>query len=191
MGLELHESNIRGSYATGNPIAAGPNSQPFRLLGYNQGDGSDMDGNPLVGEAGRISQSYGFGSPMDDEDTSDGSASGGVHRSDDGALPPNPDALVLNSLQGADSAATATYAGNLWNNDVWDFGTNSQPPVLKWVAGVKINTATATAEFYTDPASIPAAMGEDERVVRITLPPGASIGGLIARIRGGRNMNHE
>ena len=86
-----------------------------------------------------ITASYGFGP----------SSGGGVDRSDDAS----PASVVANAT--ALTAANSSTGSNDWSTTVWNFGTPSQNPALRWV----------TASNFTCDANL--------------IPPGRTCGGII------------
>ena len=127
-GLVGQNSNgtITACYATGNA---------------NGGDGNSDFVGGLVGlTRGDITACYGFGTVT---------GGGGVNRSGDA------DATV-GSASALTMTNSSTTEANRWPARVWDFGTDSQVPVLKWITGYD-NSGTTEAERYPcDPALLPA-----------------------------------
>ena len=117
---------ITACYATGNA---------------DGGDGNSDFVGGLVGlTRGDITACYGFGTVT---------GGGGVNRSGDA------DATV-GSASALTMTNSSTTEANRWPARVWDFGTDSQIPVLKWITGYD-NSGTTEAERYPcDPALLPA-----------------------------------
>ena len=86
------------------------------------GDGNDDYVGGLVGwNTGTITASYGFGMVTGEERA-------GVDRSDDAS-----DSTTVGSASALTMANSSTMNDNRWSARVWDFGTDSQVPVLKWI----------------------------------------------------------
>ena len=51
---------------------------------------------------------------------------------------------------------SARNEANRWSTRVWDFGTDSQVPVLKWITGYNSGGATEEAKYPCDVALLPA-----------------------------------
>ena len=126
----VNRSTITDCYATGNA---------------NGGEGANDEVGRLVGEnpIGTITASYGFG-------TKTGEIAG-VDRSDDATTN-----IVVGSASALTMTNSATTEANRWPARVWDFGTDSQVPVLKWITSYD-NSGTTEAERYPcDEALLPA-----------------------------------
>ena len=139
-----NDGNISASYATGDADGGdGDSDSAGGLVGWNGvgniiasyatgdadgGDGGDDGVGSLVGyyDAGSVTASYAFGSKDGEETTGN---DGTVHPS--GATD-NVDALTaLGGGANTDVDASWDNAGQKTLN-AWDFGTNSQPPALKY-----------------------------------------------------------
>ena len=150
---------ITACYATGNADDGGDNrrSSVGGLVGVNNGtitacyatgnaDGGegnfDFVGGLVGFNSGPITASYGFGMVTGEEFA-------GVDRSGDA------DATV-----GSASALTitnsSTMEANRWPARVWDFGTDSQVPVLKWITGYNRRGTTEAERYPCDVALLPA-----------------------------------
>ena len=168
-----NNSSIVASYATGNVNGNTNTDNVGGLVGYNHSSGSigacyalgDADGGDdndnvgtLVGEnAGSITHSYAFGSKINGEtDGSDGDA--------------HPGGLMgmgkakANTLTDPAGLET-TDADDVWDDasektkDAWDFGTNSQPPALRYA---DYDDAGDTYSCDMFPAKIP---GTDDDLI--------------------------
>ena len=98
--------------------------------------GSSKGGSLIGQNLGTVTESYGYG------------AVGGT-----GGTPNGEKALTAGA-----AADGSTNAGSSWKANVWDFGTSSQSPRLKWVTGYAAGTFTCDASL---------------------LPAGQSCGGII------------
>ena len=121
-------STITACYATGNA---------------NGGEGDTDRVGGLVGQNfSTITACYGFGRVTGEETP-------GVDRSDDA------DATV-GSASAFTMANSSTIATNRWSARVWDFGTDSQVPVLKWITGYNSSGTTEAERYPCDVALLPA-----------------------------------
>ena len=121
-------SMITASYATGNA---------------DGGDGSDDRVGGLVGfNQGTITASYGFGTVTGEEI--------GVNRSSDASSD-----TTVSSASALTEMNSSTTEANRWIARVWDFGTDSQVPVLKWITGYNSSGATEEAKYPCDEALLP------------------------------------
>ena len=121
---------ITACYATGN--ANGGNGDLDRvggLLGFNDDDGT-------------ITTSYGFGTVTGETE--------GVDRSDDAS-----DATTVTNASALTMANSSTNETNKWPARVWDFGTDSQVPVLKWITGYDSSRTTEAERYPCDVALLP------------------------------------
>ena len=119
---------ITACYATG--MADGGNDPSDRVGG-------------LVGEnSGTITACYGFGRVT-------GRETPGVDRSGEAS----PTVGIASALTMANSARNEA---NRWPAWVWDFGTESQVPVLKWITGYNSSGATEAERYLCDVALLPA-----------------------------------
>ena len=160
------DGTITASYATGN--ANGGDGRDFvgGLVGDNFGgtitasyatgmaDGGDGDDDVggLVGDnfEGTIAASYGFGTAATGDTE-------GVSRSGDASA-------TVDSASALTMMNSSTMEANRWPARVWDFGTSSQAPVLKWITGYNSSGATDEAKYPCSQA---------------LLPDGRSCGGII------------
>ena len=131
-GLVAYNNNrgtITACYATGNA---------------NGGEGNFDRVGGLVGWniRGLITASYGFGMVTGEERA-------GVDRSGDA------DATVTNA-SALTMANSSTREENRWSTRVWDFGTDSQVPVLKWITGYDSSRTTEAERYPCDVALLPA-----------------------------------
>ena len=146
---------ITACYATGNANGGNHDNTVGGLVGNNRGtitacyatgmadggDGSDDVGG-LVGNnnRGTITASYGFGMVT-------GRETPGVDRSSDAS-----DSTTVGSASALTMANSSTMNENRWSTRVWDFGTDSQVPVLKWITGYDGSGATDEAKYPCDEA---------------------------------------
>ena len=155
----VNSGTITASYATGNADGGdGDDDIVGGLVGgnvgtitasyatgtANGGDGDDDLVGGLVGQndGGTITASYGFGTVM-------GGETPGVNRSGDAsATVTNASALTM--------ANSSVNEANRWPARVWDFGTDSQVPVLKWITGYNSSGTTDEAKYPCDVALLPA-----------------------------------
>ena len=148
-----NRGTIAASYATGTADGgagtgdyvgglAGSNSAGAAVIIASYATGSvsnygDSRGGSVFGRNnGTVTESYGYGAV-------DGS----------GGNPNGEKALTAGA-----AADGSTNAGTSWRTNVWDFGTSSQSPRLKWVTGYAAGTFTCDASL---------------------LPAGQSCGGII------------
>ena len=101
-------------------------------------DGGEGSGDLVGGLVGRnnrgtITACYGFGTVT---------RGGGVNRSGDAS-----DSTTVDSASALTMANSSTIETNKWPARVWDFGTDSQVPVLKWITGYD-SSGTTEAERY-------------------------------------------
>ena len=155
-----NRGTITACYATGMADGGeGERDDVGVLVGGNDGtitachatgmaDGGEGDTNSVGGlvgwNDGTIMASYGFG-------TVTGEEIAGVNRSDDAS-----DAPTVDSPSALTMANSSTDEANRWPARVWDFGTDSQVPVLKWITGYKSNGATEAERYPCDEALLPA-----------------------------------
>ena len=159
VGVLLH-GTITACYATGNANGGdGDTDRVGGLVGDNffgtitacyatgmadGGDGSSEDVGRLVGKndsTGTITASHGFGTV-----TREGR---GVNRSGDASD-------TVGSPSGLTIANSSTMNDNRWPARVWDFGTDSQVPVLKWITGYDSSGATEAERYPCDETLLPA-----------------------------------
>ena len=159
-----NNGTIVACYATGDADDGGGNSDGVGgLVGFNNnnsgmitssyatGDADGGDGNNdfvggLVGfNAGTTTASYGFGMTMN------GETPGGIDRSfgDTSDASAVPDASALTMMN------SSTDITKRWSARVWDFGDNTQPPILKWITGFVSGGATDEAKYPCDQALLP------------------------------------
>ena len=118
---------ITACYATGNA---------------NGGDGRDFVGGLAgISNFGTITACYGFGTVTGETP--------GVDRSSDAST-------TVGSPSGLTMTNSSAMEANRWPARVWDFGTDSQVPVLKWITGYDNSGATEEAKYPCDPALLPA-----------------------------------
>ena len=155
--------NINGTitacYATGNANGGGgDNDWVGGLVGNNNGTITDCyaTGNAnggagifdnvggLVGQniVGTITVSYGFGMVT-------GRETAGVDRSGDASA-------TVGSASALTMTNSSTDQAKRWSTRVWDFGTESQVPVLKWITGYNSSGATEEAKYPCNEALLPA-----------------------------------
>ena len=155
-----NSGTITASYATGNANGGDGNDNVGGLVGVNNsggtitacyatgnangGDGNDnVDG--LVGNnSGTITACYGFGMVT-------GKEIAGVDRSGDAF-----DSTTVGSASALTMANSSTREENRWSARVWDFGTDSQVPVLKWITGYNRRGTTEAERYPCDVALLPA-----------------------------------
>ena len=152
----VNDGTVTACYATGMADGGDGHDNVGGLVGQNNfdtitacyatgmadgGDGGDNVGG-LVGQnqGGTITASYGFGMVT---------GSGGVNRSGD-ASP------TVGSASALTMANSSTDEANRWPARVWDFGTESQVPVLKWITGYNSSGATEEAKYPCNEALLPA-----------------------------------
>ena len=114
-----NNGTITACYSTGNA---------------NGGDGVSDDVGRLVGRnntSGTITASHGFSTV-----TREGR---GVNRSGDASD-------TVGSASALTMANSSTMNENRWSTRVWDFGTDSQLPVLKWITGYNSSGATGRGQ---------------------------------------------
>ena len=123
-----NSGTITACYATGNA---------------NGGEGDLDHVGGLVGDNnGTITACYGFGMVTGEERA-------GVDRSGDAsATVTNASALTMTN--------SSTREENRWSARVWDFGTDSQVPVLKWITGYDSSRTTEAERYPCDVALLPA-----------------------------------
>ena len=140
-GLVGHNNTgtIAASYATGTADGgAGTGDIVGGLTGRNTSSstviasyatgavsnaGTNKGGSLVGSNSGTVTESYGYG------------AVGGS-----GGNPNGEKALTAGAV-----ADGSTNAGSSWKTNVWDFGTSSQSPRLKWVTGYAAGTFTCDA----------------------------------------------
>ena len=149
---------ITACYATGSVAGGdGDNDDVGGLVGYNfegtitasyatgsvaGGDGdSDIVGGLVGFNFGTITACHGFG-------TRTGGENRGVSRSDD--------ASTVDSASAITEMNSSMNGVNRWPARVWDFGTDSQVPVLKWITGYDSSGATEAEKYLCDEALLPA-----------------------------------
>ena len=148
---------ITACYATGNANGGdGNNDWVGGLVGGNVngtitdcyatgradgGDNTDSVGG-LVGQnqSGTITVSYGFGMVT---------GSGGVNRSGDASA-------TVGSASALTMTNSSTDQAKRWSTRVWDFGTDSQVPVLKWITGYNSSGSTDEAKYPCYVSLLPA-----------------------------------
>ena len=146
-----HGGSITASYATGNADGGGGNNDSAGALvgrqeggsirasyatGYAAGgDGSGDSAGALVGRknGGTIAASYGFGSTMAELAGDAGTA--------------RPTGVVGPLQLTADNAGTSWNAAANNTLDAWDFGTDSQVPVLRYADYDGIGTLFVCSQF--------------------------------------------
>ena len=178
VGQNTHPITIAASYATGDISSGAGNDFIGGLVGtvfetdsrvtasyatgsVNGGGDADSAGRIVAILSGTATATYGFGSVTDPTNTA-------------GAPP-----------MGAATAAdlTITTAGPEWNSadhltlNAWDFGTNTQPPALRYADydgdGTDYGCGTTTGTIATIPSVVPDGMGGTIPVVcGATLLPG-------------------
>ena len=123
----LFGGTITACYATGNA---------------NGDDGRDFVGG-LAGvlQNGTITASYGFG-------TVTGEVLGVGRSGDASPTVTNASALIMTN--------SSMMRENQWPARVWDFGTDSQAPALKWITGYNRRGDTDEAKYPCDEALLPA-----------------------------------
>ena len=153
---------ITACYATG-PVAGSDDSDDSvgGLVGFNQegpitacyatgsvagGDGDNDDVGGLVGFnfEGTITACYGFGIQTGGENS-------GMSRSGDAS-----DGTTVGSASAITEMNSSRNGANRWPARVWDFGTDSQVPVLKWITGYNSSGATEAERYPCDEALLPA-----------------------------------
>ena len=98
----------------------------------------------LVGENnGTITACYGFGMVTGETP--------GVDRSGDAS-----DSTTVGSASALTMANSSTDLAKRWPARVWDFGTDSQVPVLKWITGYNRRGTTEAERYPCDVALLPA-----------------------------------
>ena len=151
VGINKPGTTITASYATGNVAGGAGNGNDVGGVGglvginfsgtitasYATGavDGGAGNGEHVGGLAGwsntftRITASYGFG-------TKAGGEIAGVDRSGDASPATGTGAVTSAARLTATNSSASNPAGtNDWSTRVWDFGSASQKPALKWVTG--------------------------------------------------------
>ena len=120
---------ITACYATGNA---------------DGGDGVFHDVGGLVGNNNdTITASYGFGMVT-------GRETPGVDRSGDAS-----DSTTVGTASALTMANSSTDQAKRWPARVWDFGTDSQVPVLKWITGYNRRGTTEAERYPCDVALLP------------------------------------
>ena len=120
---------ITACYSTGNADGgAGGNDFVGGLVGFN---------------TGTIRACYGFGMVTGETP--------GVDRSGDAS-----DSTTVGTASALTMANSSMMNDNRWPARVWDFGTDSQVPVLKWITGYNSRGDTDEAKYPCDPALLPA-----------------------------------
>ena len=163
VGLNFQSRMITDCYATGNANGGdGDSDRVGGLVGWNEfgtitdcyatgnadgGDGNDDIVGGLVGNdhRGTITACYGFGRVTGEE------AWRAVDRSDAAS-----DSTTVGSASALTMTNSSTMNDRRWSTRVWDFGTESQVPVLKWITGYDSSGATDEAKYLCDPALLPA-----------------------------------
>ena len=155
-----NNGTITACYATGNADGGdGANDRVGGLVGNNVGTitacyatGNANGGDGRFGHVGglvglnnnsTITASYGFGTVTREE-------MAGVDRSGDAS-----DSTTVGSASELTMANSSTIETNKWSARVWDFGTDSQDPVLKWITGYNRRGATDEAKYPCDVALLP------------------------------------
>ena len=129
----LNNGTITVCYATGNANdGEGDTDRVGRLVGLNNGI---------------ITASYGFGTVAGEDII-------GVDRSNDAS--PTTGINAVTSASALTMTNSSTTEAKRWSTRVWDFGTDSQVPVLKWITGYSSSGATDEAKYPCDVALLPA-----------------------------------
>ena len=120
---------ITACYATGNANGDGGSDNVGGLVGFNQGT---------------ITASYGFGTVTGEDII-------GVDRYGDAS-----DSTTVGTASALTMTNSSTDQAKRWSTRVWDFGTDSQVPVLKWITGYDSSGVTDEVKYPCDPALLPA-----------------------------------
>ena len=148
-GSSPGDNTITASYATGTVDGGdGDIDRVGGLVGFNQ--------------AGTFTASYGFGTKAGGEVTT-----GTVDRSDDASPATGTGAVTSAGLTAANSSTSDPAGTNDWSTRVWDFGTASQKPALKWITGFNSGGTTDVLKYPCDGTLLP------------TLPTQQVCGGII------------
>ena len=152
-----NNGTITASYATGNANGGDDIFDDVGgLVGENNGtitacyatgmaDGGGGNGDNVGGLVGKnnrtITASYGFGMVTGETP--------GVDRSSDADN-------TVGRASALTMANSSTIEINKWPARVWDFGTDSQVPVLKWITGYNSRGTTEAERYPCDVALLPA-----------------------------------
>ena len=152
---------ITASYATGAVKGDGDNDNVGGLVGGNGGtiaasyatgtvDGGDGDRDIVGGLVGSnssfdVTASYGFGTRM-------GGETAGVDRTGDAS--PDTGAGAVTSAAALTEANSSTGT-NDWPARVWDFGNDTQRPVLKWITGFDVLGTSEESTYPCDMTLLP------------------------------------